>query len=268
MRREAWLERLGAILGRVCRVEVQATQGTSYGTGFLVGPDMVLTNYHVVEPVLKSWPSASAETVTCRFDFEKHADGTVRDGREAKLDATKAIRSSPYSNLDNIPYPKTEEPDRDCLDYALLWLKEPVGNQPIGSSPEPAAKPRGWITPPKIPYGFGSRELYIVQHPRGQPIKLALDTSALEARAGDTVQYGPNALRTRVLYRTNTDHGSSGSPCFGPAWELAALHHAGDPDYHLAHTPQYNQGIPIDTVEADLKERHLVELAPMPDSLS
>jgi hypothetical protein len=260
-----WLERLGAIMDRVCRVEVPTGAKTGYGTGFLVGADMVLTNFHVLEPVLKGWPGASAETVTCRFDYAARADGSVAAGRVVKLDPTKTIASSPYSPLDTQPYPKPQEPGRDCLDYALLRLKEPVGAQPIGIKPEATADRRGWISLPAVAYDFAGPELYIVQHPRGQPIKLALETGALAVRPGDAVQYGPNAEGTRVLYRTNTDRGSSGSPCFGPAWQLAALHHAGDPDYGLVHTPQYNQGIPIDTVAAELKDRHEIELAPMPD---
>ena len=40
-----------------------------------------------------------------------------------------------------------------------------------------------------------------------------------------------NANNTRVRYRTNTEEGSSGAPCFDKDWELVALHHSGDPNY-------------------------------------
>ena len=43
-----WLDRLNAIVKQVCRVETPE----GYGTGFLVGPDVLLTNYHVVESVI------------------------------------------------------------------------------------------------------------------------------------------------------------------------------------------------------------------------
>ena len=46
---------------------------------------------------------------------------------------------------------------------------------------------------------------------------------------------------TRVRYATNTEPGSSGSPCFDMNWQLAALHHYGDPAWL---NPKYNQGVP------------------------
>jgi len=75
-----------------------------------------------------------------------------------------------------------------------------------------------------------------LQHPRGGELKLALDTDAI---------IGVNANGTRLRYRTNTEAGSSGSPCFDANWRLAALHHAGDPNFSLFHRPEYNVGIPF-----------------------
>ena len=67
-------------------------------------------------------------------------------------------------------------------------------------------------------------------------MKLALDTQAV---------IGLNANGTRVRYRTNTDPGSSGSPVFTMDWDLVALHHLGDPDWH---NPGFNQGVPIELI--------------------
>jgi len=83
--------------------------------------------------------------------------------------------------------------------------------------------------------------LLIVQHPHGQPLKLALETRSIT-----TV----NANRTRVRHRTNTERGSSGSPCFNVHWELVALHHCGDPDDSPAGLARWNQSIPVDTIVA------------------
>ena len=44
---------------------------------------------------------------------------------------------------------------------------------------------------------------------------------------------------------TNTERGSSGSPCFTPGWVLTALHHSGDPDFDAGHEAAYNEGVPI-----------------------
>ncbi len=45
-----WREKMALIEGQVCKVEID---GNPAGTGFLVGTDAVLTNYHVLEEVLR-----------------------------------------------------------------------------------------------------------------------------------------------------------------------------------------------------------------------
>ncbi len=62
-----------------------------------------------------------------------------------------------------------------------------------------------------------------------------------------------NANQTRVRYRTNTETGSSGSPCFNSDWDLVALHHSG--------IVKYNEGIPINCIVALLKQRKKWPLA-------
>jgi hypothetical protein len=59
-----WRERMALVEGRVCRVEIDSNAA---GTGFLVGPDAILTNYHVVRTVLDG--ATPASKVTCRFDY-------------------------------------------------------------------------------------------------------------------------------------------------------------------------------------------------------
>ena len=54
----------------------------------------------------------------------------------------------------------------------------------------------------------------------------------------------------RVRYATNTEGGSSGSPCFNKDWDLIALHHYGDPAFGQ---PKYNQGIPIGKIREHLR---------------
>jgi hypothetical protein len=84
-------------------------------------------------------------------------------------------------------------------------------------------------------------------------LKLALDTEAV---------IGVNDSGTRVRYRTNTDEGSSGSPCFDDRWNLVALHHAGDPKFAPLYHPEYNQGIPFAAIRALLEQRNKLDLLP------
>ncbi len=239
-----WRARLGAIEGRVCRVEYPAA--TARGTGFLIGPSTVLTNYHVVKAVIDG--DVAPADVVLRFDFKVGDDGvSVRTGTVHRLAGGWLVDHSPYSARDFEVDPATE-PGGDELDYALLRLDAEPGTEPVGGdTADPRPAERGWIELPCDRYDFAGRSaLYIVQHPAGAPMRVALDSDAV---------VGVNAGRTRVRYTTTTEPGSSGSPCFGPDWEAVALHHSGDPTYALGQAPGFNQGIPLATIRALLEQR-------------
>lgn len=228
-----WREQLAAMEGRVCRVEVG---NGAMGTGFLVGPDAVLTNYHVLQSVLDG--TNRADRVRCRFDYQLLADGRKVDGTPLSLHATNwRIDHSEYSPGEANNQPDNGTPTPDQLDYALVRLERPIGSEALDSSARPgAATPlRGWIRVPGAePALTPNMPIFILQHPNQEPLKLAFDTRGV---------INLNANGSRVRYATNTLGGSSGSPCFDVHWNLIALHHYGDPA--CGHPPQWNQGIPI-----------------------
>jgi Trypsin-like peptidase domain len=220
-----WQEKLLRIERQVCRVEMN---GNALGTGFLVGADAVLTNWHVVEAAKSA---DKVREVGCRFDYVRRTDDTTDPGQLVALAEAAAIDTSPYSSAEKTATPDTPAPTRDELDYALLRLSQRVGDQQI----EGAA--RKWIALPTavVPLPTDA-PILIVQHPDGSPMKLALDTQAV---------IGLNGNGTRLRYRTNTDPGSSGSPVFTVDWEIVALHHYGDPKWL---NPAFNQGVPIELI--------------------
>lgn len=240
-----WRARLGAIEGQVCRVETPS----GYGTGFLVGPRAVLTNYHVIERVIKGAEAPSS--VVLRFDYKRGADGTtLHPGTEFRLVATDWLAdSSPYSTADDLDDPALI-PGAEELDYALLRVEGYPGIQPVSAhNAEPGAPARGFIKAPAAAVDLrADAPLLIVQHPKGEPLKLAFNTQSITTVNGN---------RTRVRYRTNTEGGSSGSPAFDANWNLLALHHGGDPDAKPAALARWNQGIPIDTIRGLIAERGL-----------
>ena len=242
-----WRQRLGEIEAQVCRVEIPTTTGKIFGTGFLVGPDLVLTNYHVMERVIEK-QGATPESVVLRFDYKRLADGaTLNPGKEYRLAADWLVDCSPFSPIDLQPEPKSGLPQPDQLDYALLRTAGSPGSDKIGAAADPSAPARGAITIPAAPAPFAAdTAVFIVQHPEGDPLKLALDDDGV---------IGLNANATRVMYETNTERGSSGSPCFDANWNLIALHHSGDPNFDPAHKPAYNQGIPMSAILTLLRER-------------
>jgi hypothetical protein len=235
-----WREKLSRIEARVGRVRVN---GRALGTGFLVGPDALLTNFHVLEKVLAGAVPATA--VDIQFDYKVLADGTRSDGVRVGLHATDWRQDeSPYSGAEKAGQPDAQLPTADELDYACVRLERPVGKDPVDAKAAAGAPARGWVwVPEKAPTFSVSMPLLIAQHPDGSPLKLALDTQGVIAE---------NANHTRVRYATNTEPGSSGSPCFDLDWGLIALHHYGDPAFNH---PRYNQGVPVHLIRARLTRR-------------
>jgi V8-like Glu-specific endopeptidase len=226
-----WQDRLMKIERQVCRVELA---GDALGTGFLVGPDTVLTNWHVFEVARKA---GKVGQLGCRFDYARLPNGQTQPGQLVMLDAAGGIDTSPYSPAEQTANPDNPLPTMEQLDYALLRLASRVGEQQIDGVA------RGWITLPKavVPLAADS-PILIVQHPEGTPMKLALDTQAV---------IGLNGNGTRLRYRTNTDPGSSGSPVFTMDWDIVALHHYGDPKWQA---PLFNQGVPIELIRQHIEK--------------
>lgn len=241
---EIFRTKLGEVEARVCRIEIATPRSTVYGTGFLLGPDVLMTNHHVMDSVIAGKVAPAA--VVCRFDYKRLSSTVVSEGTPFKLAADWLIDYSPPSPIDVAPPPKTGTPKLDELDYALVRLADAPGDRPVGTKAEPGAAKRGYIsvTTPRIPEA--ESPLLIMQHPDSAPLKLAIDMSGV---------IGVNANRTRLTYKVNTEGGSSGAPCFGTDWELLALHHSGDPNFDFDHKPQYNEGIPLEAILNLLTER-------------
>jgi hypothetical protein len=246
----AWRTRMGEVEAQVCRIETPS----SMGTGFLLGPDMVITNYHVMMDIIKN-PSR-AKDVIIRFDYKRLADGTtLNPGTMFRLSTSEwLLDSSPYSNIDLLDDPGDQTPAPDELDYALLRLDSDPGNQSVAADKaEPGAPTRKWIEVKGSVAALAvDAPVFIVQHPEALPLKLAMDTKSV---------LNTNSNKTRVRYRTNTEKGSSGSPVFNDSWELAALHHSGDRSI----VPMFNQGIPFAAIVELLEKRGKSVLLGSPD---
>lgn len=253
-----WREGLAKVETCLCRVEIRFSGETIAGTGFLLGPSMVMTNFHVMERVIKG--EIPSDRVKLRFDYKRLGAGSpANEGQLYSLAENDwLLDHSEYSPLDLEINPATE-PAADLLDYALLRIAGTPGNDAV-SIPRPPSDnagdrtgqaaggvARGWLTQMDDLHEFKPESaLHILQHPEDQPLKLTLDTDSV---------IGVNASGTRVRYKTNTEHGSSGSPCFDTDWNLIALHHSGDPNYDAMHHPEYNQGIPFAAILKLMKQR-------------
>ena len=225
-RLQEFAQKLAVIGEAVCRIE--APGGTAMGTGILIGADLVVTNYHVVQPQIEA--RANRPEIVCRFDYASDADGAA-DGIAIGLNAAGdwTIATSPYDPAADIR--GTGLPREDCLDFAILKLAAPFGGdrKPLTLSPTAAAIDQ-------------TLPVLIVQHPKGAPMSLAIGASL-----------GLNENGARLRYDTDTLPGSSGSAVFNQHLDLMALHHAGDPS--AVTRAAYNQGIPIARIVAALRQR-------------
>jgi hypothetical protein len=177
----------------VCRVEMP--EGKGVGTGFLIGPGAVLTNWHVAK--LLQQKNLQPEQAGVRFDYAAGMDGvTVPAGQFHHFAADWLIDSSLEKDLD----------------FALVRIAGAPGDETAGESGEK----RGWLNYTPHQFAVGEIQL-ILQHPLAAPLNLS---------AGAVTALNP--LHKRVTYTANTERGSSGSPVFTLGWELVALHHYGE----------------------------------------
>ena len=206
----------GNVEKRVCRVRCD---GIDYGTGFLISPWLVLTCYHVVEDYIGE---PDRKLITVCFDNPEGGSET-----SVIVDPTWDIPFAPYSEHDKRL--STRDPKVEELDFAVLKLSAKVEERGSFSLDHSVRLPR--IGEP----------ILIAGHPGPNPPLQTLKFST--AAPG---YEGTNGNGTRVIYKTSTEKGSSGSPVFDRKFRLIAMHHnrgqVGGEFYHN------NRGIPIKLV--------------------
>jgi endonuclease G len=180
----------------VCRVKLPMGGGMAYGTGFLVGPRLLLTNNHVI--------ASAAEAAQCEaeFGYEHDLDGVVKDPASFNLDPFQLFFTSPE------------------VDFTLVAVAQ------LSSNGVPLDR-FGWL--PLIPLSGKTVDgewVTAIQHPNGQPKQITI-------RASQIVKLDPAKVDvdlTRFIhYSTDTEPGSSGSPVLNDQWQVVALHHKAVP---------------------------------------
>lgn len=212
--------RLQESAARACRVQVA---GHTRGTGFLVAPDLMLTEYHGVRDLIEG--RRSAADASMRFE----GDGAMI---EAHLSSEWLVDSAPPSAAD-LNDGEGEHP-ADALDYALLRLAVAAGNTRRANG-----SVRGWFDLRRVAPRPGS-SLTILQHAGGGPLTFTTNPASV---------VGYNDNRTRVRHRTDTLVGSAGGPCLDAQWNLVAMHHAGYPRVG------FNQAVPMAAIYDLLRAR-------------
>ncbi len=174
----------------VCRIEIPSRK--IMGTGVLITPNKVLTNYHVLQPSEEENIETNALNAVLKFGCFTSDDGVETQGKSFQLDRQNPILKSS----------KTED-----LDYVLLQVETKI-------TQAQEIKPARWDAH-KLP--IAKMGINVLQHPEGDSMKLSV------SQDGITGVYADNGL---VQYINKSALGSSGSPCFDENWFLVALHHA------------------------------------------
>lgn len=181
---------------RVCSVEVD---GVKRGSGFLVGPQTVLTNWHVVHTLFDLEGDTEPESHTrlrCLFDYLDGSNGAVHAAVPGWCVDWSPLQ---VGNTITGSYPDLTSHKPHALDYCVIRLAGGPG------------RARGWYDLTKAGTVVADNPFFVVQHPDQLPQRLAV---ARDAKLANGV----------IEHMALTLGGSSGGLCLNDRFELAGLH--------------------------------------------
>ncbi len=180
---------LGISMGRaVGRIAI----GSEMGTGLLVGPSLLMTNFHVLSSALE------AARAVVRFDYQENNSGQISQFQDFRLSPNAFFVGDKDLDFTIVGVEFVSRTGRALSEYPWVKLIADLGKAEDGDS------------------------LNIIEHPRGGFKQIAF--------RNNTIITIPRERNDFLYYTTDTEPGSSGSPCFNDQWELVALHHSGVPD--------------------------------------
>jgi Trypsin-like peptidase domain len=193
-----FIARAAFVLRSVGRI-INRRDKNGLGTGFLVAPNVLMTNEHVLDT------AARAGAALVQFQYELDIGLRELGGHLFRLDPDRLFLA-----------------DRE-LDFALVAVAD------LSEDKDPAKRVElakfGYLPlagiEGKIHVG---QPVNIIQHPGGGRKQIVFRESTLKL-----LPKGKD-LDNVAHYTGDTKPGSSGSPVFSDAWEVIALHHSGVPD--------------------------------------
>jgi hypothetical protein len=219
------------VLGKVPQ---QGRGALMSGTGWMIAPELLLTNHHVIEAREDDEPPAT--------DDDFHAQSMLSTAWFGYLE----------ENGPHWDYACAEPVHANRrFDYALIRLKkEPVAAAgPKTESPPLAAWGHLSLArfQPTLKKGY---RLNIIQHALGGPKQVAIRSNFFFDQRSTADE--PD----RLQYLTDTEPGASGSPVLDDRWNVVALHHASveiPKEVYRGEVVKYNnQGVAIHAILGDL----------------
>ena len=178
----------------VCRININTAEGEEgFGTGFLIAPQILITNHHVI-------PNKDyIEFSFAEFNYENGVNDVPLPVKVFRFNPAKLF----YTN--------------DELDYTLIYVND-RSEDGISFLDE--------FSYLKLNPNLGKTKegnyVSIIQHPDGKKKKVAIRQNEITNLS----------LPKFIRYVTDTKSGSSGAPVFNDKWEVVSVHHAGIPRYN------------------------------------
>ncbi|ESX27617.1 MULTISPECIES: serine protease [unclassified Mesorhizobium] len=232
---------------RVCMVEID---GVGNGTGFLVGPQTVLTNWHVVHTLIdpatgQALPN-SASRLACSFDLV----GAHRETRHAAVEPWLVEWSPMAVTAEQSRYPDmTKLKPGTPLDFCVIRVAGAPGRlRSWYDLKQAAAIP---IVAPGNQQA-NARPFFVIQHPQRL-------TQHIAVAAGAVVKPGGNY---QIQHKAPTLPGSSGGLCLDAAFNLVGLHQG---EVVNAKTKKFITNIAISAVAISSRAPNAADVLPAYD---
>ncbi|MFY1863442.1 DNA/RNA non-specific endonuclease [Achromobacter xylosoxidans] len=180
-------------VGRIRYLD-RTTRRTAYATGFMVTPELMITNHHVFPVSTAAEFAAFAEDAAIEFGYEYDLLGRRQEPVAYALDPETFLHTHAALDLAVVAVRSMDvSGQRRLADQGYLVLDGTLGKAGAGD----------YAT--------------IVQHPDGREKQVAL-------RNNEIVD---NSLADVLIYQSDTAPGSSGAAVFNNEWQVIALHSAG-----------------------------------------
>ncbi|WP_289061743.1 S8 family serine peptidase [uncultured Zobellia sp.] len=194
------IQRIVELSRAVGRITTNSRLGnTGYGTGFLIAPNLILTNNHVLGT------ADTARNSTIQFNYELDQFGNPNKSESFNLLPDEFFMTSHYKKDAGDPY--------SGLDFTIVAV-EKMSNEGTPISNFPVAR-----LDKKLGKIIDGENCAIVQHPKGDYKKIVMKDIRMLVLKGDF-----------LIYESDTLPGSSGSMVLGlGTGEVVALHHSAVP---------------------------------------